>query len=246
MDFSRYTNRAQQAILKAQGIAGEYHHSAIEPAHIFLGLMQQDEGLAPRIIQKIGARPASVHAELESALRQLPRTSQPQSGLQIARASLDIFAQAEKAAKKMRDDYTSTEHLLLALAQDKAMGEILARHDISHDAILQVLQAIRGSHRVTSQDPESTYESLAKFGRDLTADARQGRLDPVIGRDEEIRRLIHVISWRRKNNPVLIGEAGVGKTAIETRHSKVPARSSVHSAARRSNRPGRPSMGRCR
>ena len=214
MDFSRYTNKAQQAILKAQGIAAEYHHTAIEPVHVFLGLMTQDEGLAPRIIQKIGAQPDSVQAELESALSQLPRTSQPASGLQLGRTSLDIFAAAEKEAKKMRDEYTSTEHLLLALSKDKMMSAVLARNGISYDDILQALQAIRGRQRVTSQDPESTYESLAKFGRDLTADARQGRLDPVIGRDEEIRRLIHVISRRTKNNPVLIGEAGVGKTAI--------------------------------
>ncbi len=214
MDFSRYTNKAQQAILKAQGIAGEYRHTAIEPVHIFLGLMEQDEGLAPRIMQKIGAHPGSVQAELESALSQLPRTSQPASGLQIGRASLDIFAKAEKEAKKMRDEYTSTEHLLLALSKDETMDGILERHGISYDDILQALRAIRGHQRITSQDPESTYESLAKFGRDLTADARQGRLDPVIGRDEEIRRLIHVISRRTKNNPVLIGEAGVGKTAI--------------------------------
>ena len=214
MDFSRYTNKAQQAILKAQGIAAEYYHTAIEPVHIFLGLMTQDEGLGPRIMRKIGAHPDSVQAELESALSQLPRTAQPASGLQLGRASLDIFADAEKEAKKMRDEYTSTEHLLLALSKDKTMSVVLARNGVSYDDILQALQAIRGRQRVTSQDPESTYESLAKFGRDLTADARQGRLDPVIGRDEEIRRLIHVISRRTKNNPVLIGEAGVGKTAI--------------------------------
>ncbi len=214
MDFSRHTNKAQQAILKAQGIAAEYHHTVIEPVHIFLGLMTQDEGLTPRIMRKIGAHPDSVQAELESALSKLPRTSQPAASLQLGRASLDIFAAAEKEAKKMRDEYTSTEHLLLALSKDKTMSALLARNGISYDDILQALQAIRGHQRVTSQDPESTYESLAKFGRDLTADARQGRLDPVIGRDEEIRRLIHVISRRTKNNPVLIGEAGVGKTAI--------------------------------
>ena len=214
MDFSRYTNKAQGAILKAQSIASEYHHTAIEPVHIFLGLMEQDEGLARRIIQKIGAHPASVLTELQQLLGALPRASQPASSMQLARASLDIFTQAEKEAKKMRDEYTSSEHLLLALSKENAMGAVLARHGVAYDDILRALQSIRGSQRVTSQDPESTYESLAKFGRDLTADARQGRLDPVIGRDEEIRRLIHVISRRSKNNPVLIGEAGVGKTAI--------------------------------
>ncbi len=214
MDFSRYTNKAQQAILKAQGIAGEYHHQAIEPLHIFLALMTQDDGLTPRVLRKIGAGPATTQADIESALSQLPRLSQSASDMHIARASLELFAEAEKAARKMRDEYTSTEHLLLALAKDPSAGPILARQGISQDDILQALKAIRGRQRVTSQNPESTYDSLAKFGRDLTADARQGRLDPVIGRDQEIRRLIHVISRRAKNNPVLIGEAGVGKTAI--------------------------------
>ena len=214
MDFGRYTNKARQAVLKAQAIAAEHHHSAIEPWHIFLGLMEQDEGLAPRIIQKIGAHPPSLQLELEAELGKLPRTAQPAAGLAIVRASLDIFTQAEVEAKQMRDAYTSSEHLLLALSKDKRAGAILGRNGIAYDDILEALQAIRGSQRVTGQDPESTYESLNKFGRDLTADARQGRLDPVIGRDEEIRRLIHVISRRSKNNPVLIGEAGVGKTAI--------------------------------
>ena len=214
MDFSRYTNKAQNGVLKAQSIASEYHHTAIEPVHIFLGLMEQEEGLVPRIIQKIGAHPASVHSELQGMLSNLPRATQLASGIQIGRAALQVFTQAEKEASQMSDEYTSTEHLLLALSKDKALGAILQRQGVNYDDILLALQSIRGSQRITSQDPESTYESLEKFGRDLTADARQGRLDPVIGRDEEIRRLIHVISRRTKNNPVLIGEAGVGKTAI--------------------------------
>lgn len=214
MDFSRYTNRAQNALLRAQSIAGEHHHTAIEPVHVFLGLMEQEDGLAPRIIQKIGAIPASIHAALEASLNGLPRASQPAASLQIGREALAVFSQAEKEAKAMRDEYTSTEHLLLALAKSKATSAILRESGVMHDDILRALQSIRGRQRITGQDPESTYESLAKFGRDLTADARQGKLDPVIGRDEEIRRVIHVISRRTKNNPVLIGEAGVGKTAI--------------------------------
>ena len=214
MDFARYTNKAQQAVLKAQASAAERHHNAIEPLHLLLGLMEQDEGLAPRVIQKIGAQPSALRRELEAELGKLPHTAQPAASLPIGRASLDVFARAEAEAGKMRDEYTSIEHLLLALSQDKTTGAILGRNGIAYDDILEALQSIRGSQRVTGQDPESTYESLSKFGRDLTADARLGRLDPVIGRDEEIRRLIHVISRRTKNNPVLIGEAGVGKTAI--------------------------------
>ena len=214
MDFSRYTNKAQNAILSAQAIAGERHHSAIEPAHILLALLRQADGLTPRIIQKIGAQPAALVEALEGSLGSLPRTSQPATGVGIGRTTLAVFSRAEKEAKRMRDDYTSSEHLLLALAKEPSTSAILERCGVRYDDILQALQAIRGHQRVTSQDPESTYESLAKFGRDLTADARQGRLDPVIGRDDEIRRVIHIISRRAKNNPVLIGEAGVGKTAI--------------------------------
>ena len=214
MDFARYTNKAQQAILQAQSIATDYHHASIEPVHIFHGLMEQDEGLVPRIIQKIGAQPADITAELQTILQRLPRASQPTSGIQLSRNSVQMFSRAEKEAKRMRDEYTSTEHLLLALAREGESSELLQRHDITYDDILHALQSIRGHQRISSQDPESTYESLIKFGRDLTDDARQGTLDPVIGRDAEIRRLIHVISRRTKNNPVLIGEAGVGKTAI--------------------------------
>ncbi|MDE2636545.1 MAG: ATP-dependent chaperone ClpB [Chloroflexota bacterium] len=214
MDFSRYTNKAQNAVLMAQSLAGERHHSTIEPAHIFLSLLEQDEGLVPRIIQKIGAQPAAIHTELTRMLDGLPRASQPSSAIGVGRSAVRVFSTAENEARKMRDEYTSTEHLLLALAKGGDTSDSLKRNGIEYDDILRALQSIRGSQRITSQDPESTYESLAKFGRDLTADARQGRLDPVIGRDEEIRRVIHVISRRTKNNPVLIGEAGVGKTAI--------------------------------
>ena len=214
MDFARYTNRAQQAILTAQSIATEYNHTSIEQVHVFLGLMQQQEGLVPRIIQKIGVHPSTIEAELHAKMNALPRTSQPQAGVAVGRGSVQLFAQAEEETERMRDEYTSTEHLLLALSKSDEMSQILHSHGIHYDDILNALKSIRGGQRITSQDPESTYESLAKYGLDLTAHARQGKLDPVIGRDEEIRRLIHVISRRTKNNPVLIGEAGVGKTAI--------------------------------
>ena len=144
MDFSRYTNKAQAAILKAQSIAGEYQHSAIEPVHIFLGLMEQDEGLVPRIIQKIGAHPATLQTELRSELDRLPRTSQPAAaGIGLSRASLAVFTQAEKEAKQMRDEYTSTEHLLLALGKDTSMAVILSQHGVQADDILRALKSIR-------------------------------------------------------------------------------------------------------
>ena len=214
MDFNRYTNRAQSALLQAQNLAVERGHQSIEIAHIFLALLDQEDGLAPRIIQKIGAQPASIAADLGQRLRDMPRLSQRAESVSLSRESAALFAGAEAEAKRMRDEYVSSEHLLLSIATSDEMGELLGKHGIDYDAILAALQSIRGHQRITSQDPESTYESLSKYGRDLTADARQGKLDPVIGRDEEIRRLIHIISRRAKNNPVLIGEAGVGKTAI--------------------------------
>lgn len=214
MDFSRYTNKAQQSILKAQNLATEYHHTVMEPVHILVGLLEQQDGVVPQIIQKIGARPATIRDELEGVLENMPHTTNPPGNIQIGREGMQLLTRAEKEAKKMRDEYVSTEHIFLALTQDPDMGATLGRNGVNYDDILKALQAIRGGQRVTSQDPETTYQSLEKFGRDLTADARQGKLDPVIGRDEEIRRVIHVISRRTKNNPVLIGEAGVGKTAI--------------------------------
>ena len=147
-------------------------------------------------------------------LNDRPRTYGSNAKAGLSRAATDVLTKAEKEAANMHDDYVSTEHILLALADERSVNGILARSGVTHDAILQALTAIRGGQRITSQDPESTYKSLEKYGRDLTAMARQGKLDPVIGREDEIRRVIQVISRRTKNNPVLIGEAGVGKTAI--------------------------------
>ena len=215
MNLERYTNKAREALMKAQSIAIEYRHTMIEPAHILAALLQQKDGVVPEIIAKIGARPAALLAEVEGSLHNLPRYASGGSDqIGLSRDAVQLLTEAEKQAAKMSDEYVSTEHLLLALAEARAGLTVLARNGITSEAILQALSAIRGGQRVTSQDPESTYQSLKKYGRDLTAAARQGKLDPVIGRDEEIRRVIHVVSRRTKNNPVLIGEAGVGKTAI--------------------------------
>ncbi len=214
MDLNRYTNKAQEALLKSQSLATEYGHNAIEPAHILATLLQQQDGVVPEIAAKIGARPASLMTDVQGMLDNLPRVTGSNVQIGLSRATVQVLNQAESEAGKMRDEYISTEHILLALVNDTTVSGLLARNGISHDAILQALTAIRGGQRITSQEPEGTYKSLEKYGRDLTAMARQGKLDPVIGRDEEIRRVIHVISRRTKNNPVLIGEAGVGKTAI--------------------------------
>jgi len=214
MDLNRFTTKAQQAVMNAQRLAESYNHGELEPAHLLLALLQQQDGVVPQVISKIGARPQSVVGALENLLANRPKVYGASAQIGASRAVIDVLTNAEKEAKKMRDEYVSTEHILLALTHDRAMGDLLARHGVDYDTALRALAEIRGGQRITSQEPESTYQSLEKYGRDMTALARQGKLDPVIGRDEEIRRVIQVLSRRTKNNPVLIGEAGVGKTAI--------------------------------
>ncbi|MGQ9908308.1 MAG: ATP-dependent chaperone ClpB [Candidatus Flexifilum sp.] len=213
-DLNKYTNKAQEAILRAQSLANEYGHPAIEPLHLLTALLGQKEGVAPEVAAKIGARPAALLAELETQLKARPRAYGGNLKAGLSRQTVDVLTRAEQEAEAMTDEYVSTEHILIGLTDDQAMGDFLARHGITRDSILQALTAIRGGQRITSQDPEGTYKSLEKYGRDLTALARRGALDPVIGREDEIRRVIQVLSRRTKNNPVLIGEAGVGKTAI--------------------------------
>ncbi|MCY4008875.1 MAG: ATP-dependent chaperone ClpB [Anaerolineaceae bacterium] len=213
LDFNRFTHKAQQAILAAQQRAAEAQHAELVTAHLLATLLTQEEGLVPQLIRKIGVPPAGLLREVEASLQQQPRlqqAAQPRLSDELDRA----LRKAEKDAAQLRDEYISSEHLLLALAEANSIQPILNRHGIHHGAILTALKDVRGSQRVTSQDPENSYQSLEKYGRDLTALARQGKIDPVIGREEEIRRLIQVISRRTKNNPVLIGEAGVGKTAL--------------------------------
>ncbi len=214
MDLNKYTTRAQEAIFKAKALAEEYGHTDIDTLHLLIALIGQREGVVPEVIAKIGGRPAVILADLERQLKDRPRVTGSNAKVGLNRAAVEALTRAESEAAKMHDDYTSTEHILLALSEDKAVGGILNRSGVTRDSILQALTGIRGGQRITSQDPESTYKSLEKYGRDLTALARRGALDPVIGREDEVRRVIQVISRRTKNNPVLIGEAGVGKTAI--------------------------------
>ncbi len=214
VDMNRFTNKAQDALLKAQAVADEYGHTAVEPLHVAVALIGQKEGVAPEVIAKIGARPAALLAELEKSLSERARTSGSNARAGLNKAAVDVLNVAETEAQRMTDEYISTEHILIALSSERSLKAVFDKAGVTRDAILQALTAIRGGQRITSQDPEGTYKSLEKYGRDLTALARQGKLDPVIGREEEIRRVIQVISRRTKNNPVLIGEAGVGKTAI--------------------------------
>ncbi len=214
MDLNQFTTKAQQAVQNAQRLAETYNHSEVDPAHLLLALLQQADGVVPQVISKAGARPQAVIADVEALLQSRPKVFGSAAQSNFSRASIGVLRDAEQAAGKMHDDYISTEHILLALTQEKSTRDLLERHGADHDTVLHALSEIRGGQRVTSQDPEGTYQSLEKYGRDLTALARQGKLDPVIGRDEEIRRVVQVLSRRTKNNPVLIGEAGVGKTAI--------------------------------
>jgi ATP-dependent Clp protease ATP-binding subunit ClpB len=211
MDLERFTERAQQAVLDAQRTAIEFHHAYIEPLHLLYALLRQDQGVAPQVIQRAGGDPQALQAEVEKGLRSLPKVGGDTSSLSLSRQSSEVLSEAEQEAAGMKDEYISTEHILLALA---GSSPILRRNNLGRDVLLKALASVRGSQRVTSQTPEGTYNALEKYGRDLTALARRGKLDPVIGRDEEIRRVIQILSRRTKNNPALVGDPGVGKTAI--------------------------------
>jgi len=216
MDMNRLTEKAQEALTQAQSLAGEHSHGQIEGEHLLLALLRQSDGVVPAVVQGLGLQPAALAQGLEGELARKPRvyggTAQPG----LSRDLQPTLDRASKLAGEMRDDFVSTEHLLLALTEDRAgnTARLLLGLGLTKDAILRALASIRGSQRVTSQTPESTYQALEKYGRDLSDLARKGKLDPVIGRDEEIRRVVQVLSRRTKNNPVLIGEPGVGKTAI--------------------------------
>jgi ATP-dependent Clp protease ATP-binding subunit ClpB len=214
MNLNTFTNKAQEAVLNAQNIASEYQSSELEPAHLLLSLLRQSDGVVPQVVGKIGGRTGALIGDLEAMLNNRPKVSGTNVQVNMQRATVDALSRAEREAKQMRDDYTSTEHILLALTKDRSLSDILHRNGVDYDSALKALSTIRGGQRVTTQEPEATYQSLEKYGTDLTARARQNKLDPVIGRDEEIRRVVQVLSRRGKNNPVLIGEAGVGKTAI--------------------------------
>ena len=211
MNLDKFTQKGQEAVLEAQRLAGEYNHSQIEPDHLLLALLRQPEGVAPQVAARLGDVNALI-SQVEAALAGRPKVHGANTPVSLSRAASDALNAAEREARNMHDEYVSTEHILLAL--EAAARNYPAGRGLTHDAILKALTAIRGSARVTSQNPEGTYAALEKYGRDLTQLARQGKLDPVIGRDEEIRRVIQILSRRTKNNPALVGEPGVGKTAI--------------------------------
>jgi len=216
MDLNHYTQKAQEAVSAAQSLAGEYSHGQIEPEHLLLALLRQSDGVVPQIVNKLERNPQEMALALEGELQRKPKVYGATAQVGLSRELSEVLSDAEKIMSRMHDEYLSTEHLFLGLAGSHGEGaaRLLVARGITEDAILRVLTTVRGSQRVTSQNPEATYQALEKYGRDLTQLARQGKLDPVIGRDEEIRRVMQVLSRRTKNNPVLVGEAGVGKTAI--------------------------------
>ncbi len=216
MRFDRLTEKASEAIVEAQNEARAYSHASIDPEHLLLVLLRQQGGVVPAVINRLGGDREALEAGVEQLLAAKSRVSGNSVEMRLGRELAQLLQEAETIAANMKDEYTSTEHLLMAMASARN-GEIralLERHGIDDNRIMQGLAAVRGSQRVTSQTPEAQYEALVKYGRDLTAEAGKGNLDPIIGRDQEIRRVIQILSRRTKNNPVLIGEPGVGKTAI--------------------------------
>ncbi|MBI2339792.1 MAG: ATP-dependent chaperone ClpB [Deltaproteobacteria bacterium] len=215
MRTDKLTIKAQEALADGQKIALEHENQQMEVEHLLLALLHQKEGVVIPLVQKIGADPTAIARELETEIEKFPRVAGA-AGEYVSPKIRLIINQAEREAERLKDDYVSTEHLLIAIAEskDSKAGVLLKQHGITRDAIFRVLVSIRGSQRITDQNPEEKYQALERYARDLTQLARQGKLDPVIGRDEEVRRVIQVLSRRTKNNPVLIGEPGVGKTAI--------------------------------
>jgi len=213
--FDKMTVKAQEALQEAQEIAGRHENQSVEPVHLLAALVEQQDGVVPPLLARLGIRPELIAQDIEREIARLPKV-QGFTQQNLSRALNDVLERSFTEATKFKDEYVSTEHLFLAIAgEDRdAAGKLLKKNGASHEAILQALAGVRGSQRVTSQNPEATYEALEKYARDLTALARRSKLDPVIGRDEEIRRVMQILARRTKNNPVLIGEPGVGKTAI--------------------------------
>jgi ATP-dependent Clp protease ATP-binding subunit ClpB len=213
--FDKFTVKSREAVQAAQSLADQHEHQALEPEHLLVALVQQQDGVVGPILARLGVPTDVVRRDAEAELAKLPRV-RGGGGQYLGPRLAGVFKQAQQEADRLRDEFVSAEHLLVAIAQetDGAAGRVLKQHGITPDAVWRALQEVRGNQRVTDENPEAKYQALERYARDLTEAARKGKLDPVIGRDEEIRRVIQVLSRRTKNNPVLIGEPGVGKTAI--------------------------------
>ncbi len=220
MDINRMTQKTQEAIQSAQGFAVQYGHVEVDGEHLLLALLRQNDGLVPRLVSRLGVDLGNFIEAMQKDIQRMPSVSGP--GVEAGKVYVTqrfnrLLVNAEQEARRLKDEYISVEHLLLVLTDEgkgTAAGRLLQMFNVTRDRVLQVLSDVRGHQRVTSADPEGTYEALEKYGRDLVRDVHKGKLDPVIGRDSEIRRVIRILSRKTKNNPVLIGEPGVGKTAI--------------------------------
>jgi len=216
MNLNKFTEKAQEAVLAAPLLASELNHAQVEPEHLLVTLVEQPNGVVPSVVRRLGVEPAAIAGALRAHLAKQPKAhggSEPHLSPRLR----VVFDAAQAEAKAMQDEYVSTEHLLLGILNEPGKAaslDTLKANGVTREKVLEALTSVRGSQRVTDQNPEGKYEALEKYGRDLTELARKGKLDPVIGRDEEVRRVIQVLSRRTKNNPVLIGEPGVGKTAI--------------------------------
>ncbi|MBD3305366.1 type VI secretion system ATPase TssH, partial [candidate division KSB3 bacterium] len=214
--YDKLTLKTQEALQLAQRVATRHNHQQVDVEHALLAFLDQPEGLVPQILQKLGTHPDTVRGELHAELAKVPQISGGDGQLYLSPRLKKAFDGAIEEAERLKDEYISAEHLLIVFSDsvNGAAQKILNRHGVTKDAIFKVLHSIRGAQRITDQNPEDKYQALTRFGRNLTDLARKNKLDPVIGRDDEIRRVMQVLSRRTKNNPVLIGEPGVGKTAI--------------------------------
>ena len=216
MDINKYTQKSQEAILKAQDLAVEHHHQEVTSRHLLYALLLQKDGIIPSLIERSGANTNQVKSFAEDIVSRIPSVHGYDGPLAMNTSLARVFIKAEKEAQNMKDMFVSVEHMLLALLDegDREVKDVFKKAGINRNQLLAALKEIRGNQQVTGENPETTYEALERYGRDLTRLARDGKLDPVIGRDDEIRRVIEILSRRTKNNPVIIGEAGVGKTAV--------------------------------
>src|SRR5262249_36645546 len=216
MNINKYTEKAREAVAAAIELARQNNNPQLEPEHLLQALVDQREGIIPELLRKMNVDPAQVSRGVRELVTKLPSAYGGSEPAMSPRLKL-VTDRAQAEADRLKDDYVSTEHLFIAIADEAGRSpaaQLLKQQGVTRDTILQALTSVRGSQRVTTENPESTYQALERYGRDLTSLAHAGKLDPVIGRDEEIRRVIQVLSRRTKNNPVLIGEPGVGKTAI--------------------------------
>ena len=219
MNAQNYTQKSLQAIQAAQQLTIQNQNQQIEQVHLLSALLQQDDGLVPQLLKKMGISVESLDAAVTAEVNKLPRVTgsgREADRFYVSRQVDEALTKSEELAKSMKDDFVSVEHLLLALIDcaDNTLKDLFRTYNIKKEAVLQTLQTIRGNQRVTNDTPEDTYEALEKYGTDLVKRAREQKMDPVIGRDDEIRNVIRILSRKTKNNPVLIGEPGVGKTAI--------------------------------